>query len=129
MPAILIMASYALRYAAGTLQTGAKILRKRVCSGADRRYLHSEEAILRIAASMQWWRDASFGTFIHMTMNGNWGYRASDGKWKSTERLVRMLIEIVSKGGNLLLNVGPMGDGSCPAESVERLKGIGASNR
>jgi len=60
-----------------------------------------------------------------MTMNENWGYRASDDKWKSTERLVRMLIEIVSKGGNLLLNVGPRGDGSFPEEAVERLEGIG----
>ena len=43
-----ILASYALRYAAGTLQTGARVLRKRVCSGADRRYLHSEEVTGRI---------------------------------------------------------------------------------
>jgi len=61
-----------------------------------------------------------------MTMNENWGYRASDDKWKPTGRLVRMLIEIVSKGGNFLLNVGPMGDGSFPAEAVDRLEGIGA---
>ena len=61
-----------------------------------------------------------------MTMNENWGYRASDHKWKSTDRLVRMLIEIVSKGGNFLLNVGPKGDGSFPDEAVERLKGMGA---
>ncbi|MCX6997108.1 MAG: alpha-L-fucosidase [Kiritimatiellaeota bacterium] len=60
-----------------------------------------------------------------MTMNENWGYRASDHKWKSTGRLVQMLIEIVSKGGTLLLNVGPKGDGSFPDEAVERLKGMG----
>ncbi|MCX6997371.1 MAG: alpha-L-fucosidase, partial [Kiritimatiellaeota bacterium] len=61
-----------------------------------------------------------------MTMNENWGYRASDHKWKSTGRLVQMLIEIVSKGGNFLLNIGPKGDGSFPDEAVERLKGMGA---
>ena len=60
-----------------------------------------------------------------MTMNENWGYRASDNKWKSTGRLVHMLIEIVSKGGNFLLNVGPKGDGSFPDEAVDRLKGMG----
>ncbi|MCX6874020.1 MAG: alpha-L-fucosidase [Verrucomicrobia bacterium] len=60
-----------------------------------------------------------------MTMNENWGYRASDHKWKSTGRLVQMLIEIVSKGGNFLLNIGPKGDGSFPDEAVERLKGMG----
>jgi len=60
-----------------------------------------------------------------MTMNENWGYRASDDRWKSTGQLVRMLIEIVSKGGNFLLNIGPKGDGSFPDEAVERLKGMG----
>ena len=60
-----------------------------------------------------------------MTMNENWGYRASDDRWKSTGQLVRMLIDVVSKGGNFLLNIGPKGDGSFPDEAVERLKGMG----
>lgn len=60
-----------------------------------------------------------------MTMNGTWGYRTSDNKWKSAETLVRNLIDIASKGGNYLLNVGPKPDGTFPEPSIERLKAIG----
>jgi len=61
-----------------------------------------------------------------MTMNGTWGFRTSDGKWKSSETLIRNLIDIASKGGNYLLNLGPKPDGTFPQESVDRLKTIGA---
>ncbi|HAE67329.1 MAG TPA: alpha-L-fucosidase, partial [Sphingobacterium sp.] len=60
-----------------------------------------------------------------MTMNGTWGYRTSDHKWKSAETLIRNLVDIASKGGNYLLNVGPKPDGSFPQESIERLAVIG----
>lgn len=60
-----------------------------------------------------------------MTMNGTWGFKTSDTKWKSTETLVRNLIDIASKGGNYLLNVGPTGEGEIPAASLERLAQIG----
>lgn len=60
-----------------------------------------------------------------MTMNANWGYNKADANWKSSEQLVRMLIDIASKGGNFLLNVGPMASGEFPPESVERLAAIG----
>jgi alpha-L-fucosidase len=59
-----------------------------------------------------------------ITMNDNWGFNGADHNWKSIPRLVGMLAETASKGGNLLLNVGPRGDGSLPAESVERLEGL-----
>ncbi len=59
-----------------------------------------------------------------MTMNGSWGWR-DDNKWKSTETLIRNLVDIASKGGNYLLNVGPKPDGTFPKESIERLKSIG----
>ncbi|HEY4151238.1 MAG TPA: alpha-L-fucosidase [Chitinophagaceae bacterium] len=61
-----------------------------------------------------------------MTMNGTWGYKSYDDKWKSTETLVRNLIDIASKGGNYLLNVGPTPEGEFPQGSIEGLKGIGA---
>ena len=61
-----------------------------------------------------------------MTMNGTWGYKSYDHNWKSTETLLRNLIDIVSKGGNYLLNVGPTAEGVIPAESVQRLKEVGA---
>ncbi|WP_114781910.1 alpha-L-fucosidase [Botryobacter ruber] len=60
-----------------------------------------------------------------MTMNGTWGYRTSDNNWKSTETLIRNLVDIASKGGNYLLNVGPKPDGTFPQESIDRLKGVG----
>ncbi|MFG0283794.1 MAG: alpha-L-fucosidase [Phycisphaerales bacterium JB039] len=61
-----------------------------------------------------------------MTMNRHWGYNAADDQYKSTEDLVRKLIDIASKGGNFLLNVGPQADGTFPPESVRRLREIGA---
>ncbi|RMF91172.1 MAG: alpha-L-fucosidase, partial [Planctomycetota bacterium] len=60
-----------------------------------------------------------------MTMNNTWGYKRDDHNWKSTETLVRNLIDIASKGGNYLLNVGPTAEGEIPPASVERLQGIG----
>jgi alpha-L-fucosidase len=63
---------------------------------------------------------------VCMTMNTSWGYKHYDHNWKSTETLIRMLVDIASKGGNLLLNVGPTAEGEIPPPSVERLKGMGA---
>jgi alpha-L-fucosidase len=60
------------------------------------------------------------------TMNWNgWGYNATETEFHSATQLIRQLIEIVSKGGNLLLNVGPQPDGRIQADFVARLKGIG----
>ena len=61
-----------------------------------------------------------------MTMNHTWGFRSYDHEWKSTETLVRNLVDIASKGGNFLLNVGPTSEGLIPGPSVERLKEMGA---
>jgi len=60
-----------------------------------------------------------------MTMNGTWGYKSNDNNWKSTETIIRNLIDIASKGGNYLLNVGPKADGTIPQESIQRLKEVG----
>lgn len=60
-----------------------------------------------------------------MTMNGTWGYKSYDNNWKSTESLIRNLVDIASKGGNYLLNVGPTSEGLIPQPSVDRLKEIG----
>ena len=61
-----------------------------------------------------------------MTMNTTWGFKSYDDKWKSPEVLIRNLIDIASKGGNYLLNVGPTAEGLIPPASVERLAAIGA---
>lgn len=60
-----------------------------------------------------------------LTMNGHWGYCASDKNFKLASTLVKKLVECVSKGGNLLLNVGPDAKGSIPEESLEILSDIG----
>ncbi|MEP6913299.1 MAG: alpha-L-fucosidase, partial [bacterium] len=60
-----------------------------------------------------------------MTMNTTWGYKFYDDKWKTTETLVRNLIDVASKGGNYLLNIGPKSNGEIPQPSVERLAGVG----
>jgi len=60
-----------------------------------------------------------------MTMNDTWGFKSYDDKWKSREDLLHKLVDIASKGGNFLLNVGPTADGLIPAPSVERLAAIG----
>ncbi len=61
---------------------------------------------------------------VCMTMNDTWGYKKNDRNWKSTQRLIQMISDIASKGGNLLLNIGPRADGSIPQESIDRLEGI-----
>ena len=61
-----------------------------------------------------------------MTMNETWGYKSYANNWKSVETLVRNLIDIASKGGNYLLNVGPKSDGTFPQQSIDILKGMGA---
>jgi len=60
-----------------------------------------------------------------MTMNDTWGFKSFDANWKSAEQLVHNLVDIVSKGGNYLLNVGPMAEGLIPEASVQRLAEIG----
>ena len=60
-----------------------------------------------------------------MTMNDTWGYKSYDHNWKSTATLIRNLVDIASKGGNYLLNVGPTSEGLIPAPSVERLQDVG----
>jgi alpha-L-fucosidase len=61
-----------------------------------------------------------------MTMNDTWGFKSYDTNFKSTETLLRNLIDIASKGGNYLLNVGPDSHGVIPAPEAERLQAMGA---
>ncbi len=60
-----------------------------------------------------------------ITMNNQLGYAATDKDFKSPKQLIRALVECVSKGGNLLLNVGPNAKGEFPEESIEILTEIG----
>lgn len=60
-----------------------------------------------------------------MTMNDHWGYNKNDDNWKSTQDLIHKLVDIASKGGNFLLNVGPTAEGLFPQPSIDRLEAIG----
>jgi alpha-L-fucosidase len=59
------------------------------------------------------------------TINHTWGYRKDDSDWKSPGDITFKLLDIVSKGGNYLLNVGPMADGVIPAPSQDVLRTVG----
>ncbi|GGE40706.1 alpha-L-fucosidase [Pullulanibacillus camelliae] len=59
------------------------------------------------------------------TMNGSWGYDRDNLDWKSVDMLIKMLIDSVSKNGNLLLNIGPNGRGEVDPASLDRLNGLG----
>ena len=61
-----------------------------------------------------------------MTINNSWGYNAHDHAHKSVRQLIQTLVDIASKGGNFLLNVGPMPTGEIQPEFVVRLKQMGA---
>jgi len=56
-----------------------------------------------------------------LTINESWGYNPTDARLKSARQLIHALCEVAGKGGNLLLNVSPMGDGRLPPEQIERL--------
>ena len=60
-----------------------------------------------------------------VTMNNHWGYCRTDGYFKPASMVIKKLVECVSKGGNLLLNVGPDARGRIPDESVKILKEVG----
>lgn len=60
-----------------------------------------------------------------ITMNNNWGYNERDKFYKSPDMIVKKLVECVSKGGNMILNVGPDAKGNIPPESVAILKSVG----
>jgi alpha-L-fucosidase len=59
------------------------------------------------------------------TFSGSWGYHRDETSWKSIDQLVQMLVDSVSKGGNLLMNVGPTGRGEFDERALDRLAGFG----
>ena len=59
-----------------------------------------------------------------ITMGTQWSFKPND-QYKSTRQLIHLLVDVVAKGGNLLLNIGPQPDGKLPPEAVKRLNEIG----
>jgi alpha-L-fucosidase len=62
---------------------------------------------------------------VCMTLNRHWGYNKHDKKWKEAPEVIHKLVDICSKGGNFLLNVGPTSEGRIPADSIRILKKVG----
>jgi alpha-L-fucosidase len=60
-----------------------------------------------------------------MTTNNNWGYRPSDTAWKTPGEVISVFCEVISMGGNLLLDIGPTADGTVPEAQVHVLKTLG----
>jgi alpha-L-fucosidase len=71
------------------------------------------------------WQTMSGAIEEGVPRSASWGYHRDNLDWKPVGMLVRMLVDTVSKGGNLLLNVGPTARGELDAKSIERLRGIG----
>ena len=62
---------------------------------------------------------------VCQTFSGSWGYHRDESSWRSSRQLIQTLIDCVSKGGNLLLNVGPTGRGEFDVRALDRLDAIG----
>ncbi len=69
-----------------------------------------------------WWE-------LCMTINNNWGYQPADNNWKTPYEIITIFVDVVSNGGNLLLDIGPKADGTIPDEQVHVLRELGAWNK
>jgi alpha-L-fucosidase len=69
-----------------------------------------------------WWE-------LCMTINNNWGYQPGDTAWKTPYEIITIFADVISNGGNLLLDIGPKQDGTIPSEQVKVLKELGDWNR
>jgi alpha-L-fucosidase len=63
---------------------------------------------------------------VCMTLNKHWGYNKADNNWKQPREVIQNLVDIASKGGNYLLNIGPTAEGLFPDESTKILREVGA---
>ena len=88
----------------------------RIAGGENENYITPEQAIPDHVINVPWESCITLGT--------RWMYRYSD-TYKSSRTLVKMLIEVVSRGGNLAINVGPQPDGQLPKEALKELSGLG----
>lgn len=70
----------------------------------------------------RWWE-------LCMTLNNNWGYQPSDTNWKTPYEVISIFADVVSNGGNLLLDIGPREDGTLTPEQVNVLRELGHWNR
>jgi alpha-L-fucosidase len=86
--------------------------------GTEGDYRSTGDNVIPSQASTEAWETPA-------TVNDTWGFRKDDTNWKSPGQIVFKLVDIVSKGGNYLLNVGPMSDGTIPQASQDILRTVG----
>ncbi|MCK0190914.1 alpha-L-fucosidase [Arenibacter sp. F20364] len=60
-----------------------------------------------------------------LTMNDSWGFQKNDHNYKTTDQIIGIFVDVIGNGGNMLLDIGPKGDGSIPEEQVAILEGLG----
>ncbi|WBV60687.1 alpha-L-fucosidase [Chryseobacterium camelliae] len=81
-------------------------------------YETPEQGIPVISPESKFWE-------LCYTMNDSWGFQPFDNHYKTPNMIVRTLADVISMGGNLLLDIGPKADGSIPAEQIEILRDLG----
>jgi len=92
------------------------ILNSRLCGNGDYETPENGPPVLKPKA--KYWE-------LCLTMNDNWGYQQNDKNYKSPQQVIDIFVDCISKGGNLLLDIGPKADGTIPAEQENILKELG----
>ncbi len=92
------------------------IINSRIQGNGD--YATPELGVPVVKPADRWWETC-------MTINDSWGFRKKDKNFKSVQIVLNMLVDCMSKGGNLLLDIGPRADGTIPSEEVEVLRELG----
>jgi len=99
------------------LQTNPKIIiNSRLAGYGD--YATPEQGVPLSKPKDEFWE-------LCMTMNDSWGYQQNDENYKTPNQIIRIFTDCISKGGNLLLDIGPKADGSIDEKQVEILKELG----
>lgn len=97
-------------------KTPTTIINSRLQGYGD--YATPEQGIPVIKPDSKYWE-------LCMTTNNSWGYQPNDTNYKSVNQIIRILVDCISMGGNLLLDIGPKPDGTIPQEQIAILKGLG----
>lgn len=92
------------------------ILNSRLCGNGDYETPENGPPVHRPKA--KYWE-------LCLTMNDNWGFVPTDNNYKSPQQIIDIFVDCISKGGNLLLDIGPKADGTIPAEQANILKKLG----
>ena len=92
------------------------IFNSRLCGNGD--YKTPEIGIPVTRPKANYWE-------LCVTMNDSWGYYPTDKNYKTPQQVIDLFVDCISKGGNLLLDIGPKADGTIPEEQVTILQELG----